>query len=76
MEVIWLEQERYEETTVAVLSGMHKGSVLGSLLFIYVNDLASLSDLVLYRGISTQSDYCVLRNDVAVIESCSSTAHP
>jgi len=46
MEVIWLEQERYEETTVAVLSGMRKGSVLGSLLFIYGNDLASLSDLV------------------------------
>jgi len=30
-------------------------------------------DLLLFRAISTQSDYCVLRNDVAAIENCSSS---
>ena len=69
-----------------MLSELPQGSVLGPLQFLtYVDDLASLSisvgsqismyadDLLLFWAISTQSDYCVLRNDVAAIENSSSS---
>jgi len=74
----------------AVLSGVPQVSVLAPLLLqflIYVDDLASLSisvgsqismhadDLLLFRAISTKGDYCVLRNNVAAIEDCSSNAN-
>ena len=67
--------------STAVLSGVPQGL----LFLIYVDDLASLSisvgsqisvyadDLLLFQAVSTQSAYCVLRNDVAAIENCSSS---
>jgi len=67
---------------------VRQGSVLGPLLFLILDSMLMIlhlsilvgsqismyaDNLLLFQAISTQSDYCVLRNDVAAIENCSSS---
>ena len=59
----------YRPTTVPYLCWWSGISLyLSGITNFYVCD-----DLLLFRAISTQSDYCALRNDVAAIEKCSSS---